>query len=183
MGTMSRFGATALLVGGLVGCGESSTETTTAGELRFSFSGDTTGSFEAVGFIPPYATLNGTFATGAVEPLGSVRILSVLGQRERIRATVVDLLHLSLSDATTGSVTCVPDEPCAFGMAFVVGGSLVSEHADGLFAGTGGTVVVSALDGRRARGTFDVTMREHAPRGAPRSLRVAGSFDVPLTGL
>jgi hypothetical protein len=179
-----RGGAAAAFAVVLAACGESSTETTRPGEMRFSFSGDSVGTFEAVGFVPPYATVKGTFATGAVQAVREGRLLNVLAQRERQGGEVIDLILLSLSGAATGTVTCENgDPPCPFAAAFVAGGSMASDSAEGLFAARGGTLVVRALDERRASGTFDFVMEEHSAAGMPRTLRVAGSFDVPLTGL
>lgn len=180
--TMRRTAAAAVVaVLGLGACDGGPTAVNGTGEVRFTFTGDSTGSFEAVGEITQRNTLSGTYAAASVQRVSEERFLSVVGQRRGTSTGTVDLLLLNLADPAVGTVTCAAEaEDCSFEVAFAAGATPTGQEADGLFLSREGSVTVTRLDERRVVGTFSATVEELVSDEEPRVIRVTGSFDVPV---
>jgi hypothetical protein len=178
---MRRTAAAVAAVLALGACDGSPTSVDATGELRFTFTGDSTGSFEAVGAITQGNTLSGTYAAASVERVTDRRFLSVIGQRRGPSTGTVDVLLLNMDDPAAGTVTCAAEaESCSFGVAFAAGTSPDDGDSDGFFLSREGSVTITRLDDRRVTGTFSSTVEEVVSEGEPRVIRVTGSFDVPV---
>ncbi len=180
--TMRRWmaAAGAVLVLGACENGATGAEDAT-GDVRFTFTGDSTGSFQAVGAITRENTRNGTYGAGALQSLGADRVLSVVGQRQGSRVGTVDVFLINLDRPAEGTVVCTAEaEECTFGFLYATAVSGDGENADAFFLSTEGTAAISSLTARRVRGSFTATVEDRVVGSEPRIIRVTGTFDVPL---
>ena len=179
---MRRFAAALGAVLVLGGCERSPTESRNEGEVQFTFSGDSLGSFQARGTLTRTNELSGTYAVGAVQTGLQGPFLSVIGQTQARVPGRIDVLLLNVQPAQVGTVACTdPEADCDFGVLFATGVHPTTEEFDEMFLSTTGTVTVSAIGTRRAQGTFSIAMEELALAGdEPRLIQISGSFDVPL---
>ena len=180
--TMRRCAAALGTVLVLGACERSPTESRTDGEVQFTFSGDSIGSFQARGTLTRTNEATGTYAVGAVQAAPFGRFLSVLAQRPASAAGRNDQLLLNVVPAEVGTVACTdPEGDCDFGIIFATGVHPSGDEFESVFLSTTGTVTVSAITTRRARGTFSLVLEELTfVDDEPRLIQVSGSFDVPL---
>jgi hypothetical protein len=181
--TMRRMAAAVGAVLVLAGCEQTPTNTEReSGEVRFTFTGDTAGSFVAEGAITRTNPQTGTYAVGAVETTATqARFLSVVGQRQGSVEGEVELLLISIDEPAVGSVTCTATTgDCPFGVLFAPGVAAGPTDPEGFFVSTVGTFQITVLTSRRAEGTFSLTLEELVREGEPRVIQVNGTFDVPL---
>lgn len=167
----------------LAGCSEDPFEPDLApeGEARFTYSGDLSGEFVAVGRMNRRNPNAGTWAVGDVETVGTDRVLGVFAQQRE--TTLVSGIVLEWRGAKVGSVTC--DETtvnCPFVVNVLLGFQNTTGQSEGAYEGNVGTITVTELTDDRAVGTFTLTLPEDVaapPEDGP-TLQVAGSFDVSL---
>ncbi|HEX5872327.1 MAG TPA: hypothetical protein VFY65_17985 [Longimicrobium sp.] len=151
------------------------------GEARFTYSGDLSGEFLAVGRMNRRNPNAGTWAVGDVEMVGTDRVLGVFGQQRE--TTLVSGIVLEWRGAQVGSVTC--DETtvnCPFVVNVLLGFQNTTGQSEGAYEGDVGTITVTELTDDRAAGTFTLTLPEDvaAPPVDGPKLQVTGSFDVSL---
>jgi hypothetical protein len=161
----------------LAGCEEERFGPIEPGELQLVFSGDTAGEYHARGRTN---ALNFRDSAFAVATRGIVRgsdYLKVESQHLHARP-LRDIVELAVHDPARGTTTCAEGAECRFAMAIALGTTRDDGgDAAGLFRSVGGTLHVTRLERRRARGTFVVELVESGTE-APRRIRVEGSFDV-----
>lgn len=167
----------------LAACESTTEPVQDSGDVRFTFSGDTTGSFEAVGAITRVNSQTGTYAAGAVQTVPQGRFLSVVGQRATAKAGFVDAAILNVDTPAAGTFTCTEQTAdCPFGMVYVTQMTAADEEGDGetVFLSSGGSLTITEITSRRVRGTFTARLEELVFDEGGRVLQVSGSFDVPL---
>lgn len=166
----------------LAGCSENPFEPDLApeGEARFSYSGDLTGEFAAVGQLNRRNPNAGTWAIGEMQGSGDSRILGVFAQQRT--ATEVNGLVLEWRGAQVGSVTCdETTENCPFVASVLLGFQNATGASAGSYQGQVGTITVTSLTEERAAGTFTLTLpSDESSAPDPPTLQVSGSFDVSL---
>lgn len=166
----------------LAGCNENPFEPDLApeGEASFSYTGDLTGEFTAVGQLNRRNPNAGTWAIGDVDGEGESRILGVFAQQRAF--AVLSGLVLEWRGAEVGSVTC--DETtvsCPFVASVLIGFQTATGRSDGSYAGSVGTITVTSLTEDRAAGTFTLTLpSDESSAEEPPTIQVTGSFDVSL---
>jgi hypothetical protein len=179
---IQRAALTLAAVVALAGCSENPFEPDLApeGEARFSYSGDLTGEFVAVGRLNRNNENAGTWAIGEVQGPAESRILGVFAQQRS--ATVVNALALEWRGAKVGSVTCDKTTVnCPFLVDVIIGHEIRTGVTEGAYQGSVGTITVTALTEDRAAGTFTVTLPDAESSAAePPTIQVSGSFDVSL---
>lgn len=166
----------------LAGCNENPFEPDLApeGEARFSYTGDLTGEFAAVGSLNRRNPNAGTWAIGDIEGPAEARILGVFAQQRS--ATVLNGLLLEWRGAKVGSVTCdETTENCPFIASVLIGFQNSTGNAEGSYEGQVGTITVTSLTDDRAAGTFTLTLpSDQSSAPDPPTIEVTGSFDVSL---
>ena len=140
----------------LAGCSENPFEPDLApeGEARFSYSGDLTGEFEAVGQLNRRNPNAGTWAIGDIQGTMGSRILGVFAQQRS--AMVINSVVLEWRGAQVGSVTCTATTVnCPFLVSVIIGLQNTTGAAEGAYEGSVGTLTVTTLTDDRAAGTID----------------------------
>lgn len=154
------------------------------GTLSFSFSGDTTGSYDATGRFNRRRPDLGTFAVGATGQVTGGEALAVFAHAARAGTGLAraDEFLLSVENPEVGTVTCeTTDADCPIGAIFFIG-AVAGGDADDIYTSVDGTVTITSLTEDRARGTFTFGMEAFGSgEEEPTVLQVAsGSFDVPI---
>jgi hypothetical protein len=166
----------------LAGCNENPFEPDLApeGEASFSYTGDLTGEFSAVGRLNRRNPNAGTWAIGDIQGPAESRILGVFAQQRS--ATVLNGLVLEWRGAQVGSVTCdATTVNCPFIVSVLIGFQNATGNAEGSYEGQVGTITVTSLTEERAAGTFSLTLPSDESSAAdPPTIQVTGSFDVSL---
>lgn len=166
----------------LAGCNENPFEPDLApeGEASFSYSGDLTGEFAAVGQLNRRNPNAGTWAIGDIQGQGDSRILGVFAQQRS--AAVINSLVLEWRGAKVGSITCDDTTVnCQFLVSVIIGLQNTTGVAEGAYEGSVGTLTVTTLTDDRAAGTFSVTLADAQSSAAePPTIQVSGTFDVSL---
>ncbi|HEX6371786.1 MAG TPA: hypothetical protein VF006_22885 [Longimicrobium sp.] len=180
---IQRAALTLAAVVALAGCGDDpfAPDLAPEGVARFSYTGDLTGEFEAVGRMNRRNPNAGTWAIGQLEGTAENRILGVFAQERE--GTLVSGIVLEWRGAHIGTVTC--DETtvnCPFVVNVLIGFQNTTGVSEGAYEGEIGTITVTALSEDRAVGTFTLDLPEDVaarPDDGP-TLQVSGSFDVSL---
>lgn len=179
---IQRAALTLAAVVALAGCSDNPFEPDLApeGEARFSYTGDMTGEFAAVGQLNRRNPNAGTWAIGDIQGTGDSRILGIFAQQRS--AMVINSVVLEWRGAKVGSVTCdETTENCPFLVSIIIGLENATGVAEGAYEGSVGTVTVTTLTDDRAAGTFTVTLPDAESSAAePPTIEVTGSFDVSL---
>jgi hypothetical protein len=170
--------AAAALLLALAGCGGDATGASRPGELRFTFEGAASGSFEAAGHLDPADVRAGSWAVASVDSLDAEPILSVVAQRQRPGAR--DLVVIGVVDPTVGVRECGGEaEECAVDALFVAGITAAGDDDAVFYAARAGSVTLTRFGGGRAAGSFVIDLvDDDGP--APRAIRATGTFDVPI---
>jgi hypothetical protein len=168
-----------LLIGALLaiaaGCGDGTGPGSLTGNLSFSHSGATTGTFSASGSLLTEDPLTGTWAAAARDDANQmVAIAANVGRPNSFDDIVIDFPQL-----TPGSVTIANGA-----QVLITFGQTESGTVTWSCDLTSGSVVVTSLSDGRARGTFSGTGSCLPASGSPVGFTVTnGSFDVPLLTL
>jgi hypothetical protein len=180
-GTAWRMAAGLGAVLALAAC-ESTTEPVQAtGDVRFTFSGDTAGSFVAVGAITRSNGQTGTYGAGTVQQAQQGPVLTVVGQRSTQEGTLDGVL-VNVRSPAPGTFICAAEtETCPVGVVYATNLADSDAAEPGtLFLSASASVTIAEIDSRRVRGTFTATLEEATAGAEPRTIQVTGSFDVPL---
>jgi hypothetical protein len=179
---IQRAALTLAAVVALAGCSENPFEPDLApeGEARFSYTGDMTGEFAAVGQLNRRNPNAGTWAIGDIQGPAESRVLGIFAQQRS--ATVINSLVVEWRGAQVGTVTCTATTVnCPFLVSVIIGLENRTGAAEGAYEGSVGTVTVTALTDDRAAGTFTVTLPDaESSAPEPPTIQVSGSFDVSL---
>lgn len=170
-------------VAALAGCSDDpfAPDLAPEGETRFSYSGDLTGQFEAVGRMNRRNPNAGTWALGELQGTANERILGVFAQQRA--GTIVSGIALEWRGAHVGTVTCTAETAsCPFLAEVQISYDVTTGRSEGLYRGNVGSVTVTELTDDRAVGTFTINIPERVTAVTPETprLQATGSFDVAL---
>lgn len=151
------------------------------GAVRFSYSGDLTGQFEAVGRLNRRNPNAGTWAVGEMQGAQQNGILGVFAQQRE--GTLVSGLVLEWRAAQVGTITCdATTVNCPFVVNVLIDFQNTTGVSEGTYEGSVGSITVTELTDDRAVGTFTLTLPRDitAPTPETPALQVTGTFDVSL---
>jgi hypothetical protein len=155
-------------------CSDSTGPDAFGGSLSFSYSGATSGTFNASGSILAEDPLASTWAVGTRDEENE--ILTVAANFARSSNSFDDIV-IDLPQLTTGTVTVANGATIVMTFARNASGTTAAWDC----ALTSGSVTVTSLSGTRGRGSFAGTGSCFPPTGAPVAFTVTnGSFDVSL---
>jgi hypothetical protein len=166
-----------LLVGALLtvatACGDSTGPGGLNGRVSFSYSGATSGTFDASGSILEGDPLRSTWAAGARDDENeSLAVAANLARSE----TTTDDVVIDFPQLATGTVTVANGARVAISFGYTQTG--IPTWSCDL---TSGSVTVTTLSGTRARGSFSGTGTCVNSNGTSGAFTVSnGSFDVPV---
>lgn len=158
------------------------------GEVSFRFSGDRSGTFQARGALEGSATGQlrfGTYALGLVDSTNLVVEGFRAGTQPKGDAFIIALIDFrGPGTYPIGADDCDLGDDCSL-MVFAMGFNIESSQVppDRLYIVTSGSVVVTAANDERARGTFSGTgiLFDIQTGDFGAELQISnGEFDVPL---
>lgn len=157
--------------------------TTPSGEVHFTYTGHSEGTYDAEGQVNTRNTDDGTWAAGqrTLNQQGGT-VLSVLGQIERADG-LLDQVYIAVLNPTVGEIVCDVGDACNFDVLFAIGLDSRTDDTEEVYLADSGTLRITSLTSGRATGEFEVRLREAVPASGqdPAVVEVtAGTFDVPL---
>ena len=154
--------AAALAACALLAACEDSTGSGARNEVRFNYSGDISGSFDARGEFPGQDQQDQEdFAVGVdLAPVFGQGTVGVLGS-ERVGAGLSDVFAISIYDVDEGTYSCTSNDvfngDCPFDIEFTIGYDWDSGFDDEEYDLLFGQLRISERSGDRIRGTFSGT--------------------------
>lgn len=164
----------------LVACDEDSTGIETPHDLSFSFSGDSSGTFEATGTPAVDTAGRPEFGSWAImaEPdtVGGIVIASF----RSIEEPRGDLFVLQLASLQAGSFTpCEPNADCHGRIFFGVNVDDFTDY-EHYFEIVSGSVTITEIGAGRLLGSFEFTAQDEGGAGSQTITVDDGEFDVPF---
>lgn len=154
-----------------------------AGEARFTYTGDYSGTFEAEGRVTATNFADGTFAFAQrTTDRGGQESLLIYAQKGRANSDKYDALLMAVDDPAKGTITCVTDNAdCRIFASFVLGATDAFESdAEAMFFNGAARLTITDLTDERVKGTFQMSMMGLAVENNAEVEVTSGSFDLPL---
>lgn len=149
-------------------CSDSTGSGGKVGEVRFTYDGEESGTFQVRGSLTGSNADRGNYAVGGFDEGG----VFVYAQKGR-SGNRFDAVSIFVSDAEEGTYTCNQAVSCDFGAVVFLGYDLDSEDGAVYFSAAG-RVTITEINDERVRGTFSFDMDDGFTEVTN------GTFDVPL---
>ncbi|HEX2201879.1 MAG TPA: hypothetical protein VHG91_01205 [Longimicrobium sp.] len=160
-----RTAAAALSACALLAACEDSTGSDAANEVRFTYSGAFSGSYDADGDFPGRSRRGDeSFSVGVdLEPLFGAGVYGVLGS-EALGDGFADVFTITIDNLDEGNYSCgsvqIGNGDCPFDVQLALGYDWDTGFDDIEFELVAGQLRIAEIDGDRIRGTFSATMAE-----------------------